>query len=189
MEGLMETDGHDNRMEQDIAKRKQDLSGTGGQQNKQKSKSSSCIMPVFEEILQNKAQQLHPPVASAGEKEFVRKIVEKISRPQQQDRSAGIPSLDLGGQILAQQRKIAALKRKSPGQENDVPQNGKYEIKPQQPLQIQPPLGSAGGCLRKESQGFTADGLCQMPPAPLSPQQKIIADIVAKEILALTTAG
>ena len=118
-------------------------------------------MPAFEDILKNKASQSHPPVQSAGEKEFVRQMVEKISHPQQQDRSSEIPSLDLGGQILAQQRKIATLKRKSPGQENNISQTSKQEIKPQ-PVQIQ-----------------------SMPPAPASPQQKIIAEIVAKEILAL----
>jgi hypothetical protein len=88
-------------------------------------------------------------------------MVEKISHPQQQDRSGEMPSFNLGQQILAQQRKIAALKRKSPGQ----------EIKPQ-PVQIKSPLG---------------DGLRQMPQAPASPQQRIIADIVAKEIMLLTS--
>ena len=167
----MDSDSYDNRIEREIANCKQDLSNPAGQQNKQNSKSSSSIMPAFEDILKNKSEQVHPPVQSAGEKEFVRQIVEKISRPQQQDRSSEIPSLDLGGQILAQQRKIATLKRKSPGQENSAPQTGKQEIK-SQPVQIQSPLG---------------DGLCQMPPAPASPQQKIIAEIVAKEILALAS--
>jgi hypothetical protein len=157
----MDSDSYDNRIEQDIAKCKQDLSNPAGAQNKQNSKSSSRVMPAFEDILKHKAEQMHPPIQSAGEKEFVRQMVEKISRSQQQDRSSEIPSLDLGGQILAQQRKIATLKRKSPGQENSAPQTGKQEIKPQ-PVQIQ-----------------------SMPPAPASPQQKIIAEIVAKEILAL----
>lgn len=160
----MKNDSYDNRIEQDITKCKHDLSGTIGQQNKQNSKSSSRVMPAFEDILKNKAEQAYLPVQSAGEKEFVRKMVEKISHPQQQDRSGDIPSLDLGGQILAQQRKIATLKRKSPGQENNVHQTSKQEIKPQ-PVQIQ-----------------------SMPPAPASPQQKIIAEIVAKEILALASA-
>ena len=160
----MESDSYDNRIKQEIAKCKQDRSETAGQQNKQNSKSSSRIMPAFEDILKNKPELVHPPVQSTGEKEFVRQIVEKISRPQQQDRSSEIPSLDLGGQILAQQRKIATLKRKSPGQENNASQISKQEIKPQ-PVQIQ-----------------------SMPPAPASPQHKIIAEIVAKEILALAGA-
>ena len=163
----MESDSYDNRIEQNIAKCKQDRSETAGQPSKppqsQKSKSSSRIMPAFEDILKHKDSQSHPPVASAGEKEFVRQMVEKISHSQQQDRSGEIPSLDLGGQILAQQRKIATLKRKSPGQENNIYQTSKQEIKPQL-VQIQ-----------------------SMPPAPASPQQKIIAEIVAKEILALAS--
>ena len=163
----MQSDSYDNRLEQDIAKCKQNLSGTAGQPSKlqlsQKSKSSSRVMPAFEDILKNKAEQVYSPIQNAGEKEFVRQMVEKISHPQQQDRSGEIPSLDLGGQILAQQRKIATLKRKSPGQENNISQTSKQEIK-SQPVQIQ-----------------------SMSPAPASPQQKIIAEIVAKEILALAS--
>lgn len=109
-------------------------------------------MPALKDILEYKVEQSHSPVAGTGEKEFISKIVEKISRPRQQDRSGQIPSLNLGLQILAQQRKIAALKRKSPGQ----------EVNPRPP-QIKP-----------------------MPAAPASPQQLIIADIVAKEIMALS---
>ncbi len=119
-----------------------------------KAESSSHIMPAFEDILKDKTIESHPLVAGAAEKEFISQMVEKISHTQQQDRSGEIPSLDLGQQILAQQRKIAALKRKSPGQ----------ETKPQ-PAQIK-----------------------SIPPAPASPQHLIIADIVAKEIIVLTSA-
>jgi hypothetical protein len=172
----MEKGSYDNRIEQDIARCNQDISKTAGQPNispqlqksnlsakaSAKTESASRVMPAFEDILKNKDTQSHPPIQSAGEKEFVRKMVEKISHPQQQDRSNEIPSLDLGKQILAQQRKIAALKRKSPGQ----------EIKPQ-PVQIKlmPQKNMAGS----------------MPQAPASPQQRIIADIVAKEIMILTS--
>jgi hypothetical protein len=156
----MEKNSYDNRIEQDIARCNQDISNSAGEKTKQNSKSPPRVMPAFEDILKNKATQSHPPVQSAGEKEFVRKMVEKISHPQQQDRSSQIPSLDLGQQILAQQRKIAALKRKSPGPLGDALRQ--QEIKPQL-IQIK-----------------------SMPQAPASPQQRIIADIVAKEILALT---
>ena len=154
----MEKGSYDNRIEQDIARCNQDISKAAGQEKissqSQKSKSASRVMPALEDILKNKATQSHPPIQSAGEKEFIRKMVEKISNPQQQDRSGEMPSFNLGQQILAQQRKIAALKRKSPGQ----------EIKPQ-PVQIK-----------------------SMPQAPASPQQRIIADIVAREILVLSSA-
>lgn len=154
----MKNDSSDNRVGQDVTRHGENLSQASPQQNKspqpQNSKSSSRVMPAFEDILKNKVSQVHPPVQSAGEKEFVHQMVEKISSPQQQDRSGEMPSFDLGQQILAQQRKIAALKRKSPAQ----------EIKPQ-PIQIK-----------------------SMPQAPASPQQLIIADIVAKEILFLTAS-
>jgi hypothetical protein len=163
----MENDNYDNRVEQDVARCKHDLSKAAGQQNKspqpQNSKSSSRAMPVFEDILKNKAAQTHPPVQIAGSKEFVRQMVEKIGHPQQQDRSSEIPSLDLAQQILAQQRKIAALKRKSPLQNNDSSAN-------------------------KQQVHSEASQTSFMPPTPASPHQKIIADIVAKEIMALSAA-
>ncbi|MGB8225420.1 MAG: hypothetical protein WCE45_00940 [Sedimentisphaerales bacterium] len=167
----MEKDSYDNQMEQDIARCNQDISKAAEQGNispqSQKSKSASRVMPAFEDILKNKATQSHPPVESAGEKEFIRKMVEKISNSQQQDRSSQIPSLDLGKQILAQQRKIAALKRKSPLSNDNLSVN-KEQVRPfdiAQGRQVSP-----------------------MPPTPASPQQRIIADIVAKEILVLSSA-
>jgi hypothetical protein len=163
----MQNDSYNNRIEQDIARCNQDISKAVEQQNKspqpQKSESFSHIMPIFDDILKNKSSQPHPPIQSADSKEFVRQMVEKISHSQQQDRSNEIPSLDLGSQILAQQRKVAGLKRKSPLQNNNSPIDQQQEDQPEQSQSL-------------------------MPPAPASPQQKIIADIVAKEILVLAGA-
>jgi len=164
----MENDeNNDKRTEQNVSKavRQSNKSSLPQNSNLSKAESSLHVMPAFEDILKDKTIQsptlhsfsdgaAHPPVAGASEKEFISQMVEKISRSQRQDRSGEMPSLDLAKQILAQQRKIAALKRKSPGQ----------EIKPQ-PAQIK-----------------------SMPPTPASPQQLIIADIVAKEIMVLTSA-
>ncbi|MGA2916510.1 MAG: hypothetical protein ABSE89_10840 [Sedimentisphaerales bacterium] len=119
-------------------------------------------MPSIKDILKNKAANAHPAVQNIG-KEFVRKMVEKISNSQQQDRSAEIPSLDLGQQILAQQRKVAALKRKSPLSQND---------------------SSKAVRLIRQS----VSHISFMSQAPASPQQRIIADIVTKEILILSSA-
>ena len=95
-------------------------------------------------------------------KEFISDIVGKISHGSEEDYSEQMPSFDLGQQILAQQRKIAALKRKSPVS-SSIPAD---EPKPA-PIQIKP---------------------FQSPVyQPLSPQQKIIADIVAREIRDLTS--
>jgi hypothetical protein len=192
MEVFMQNDSYDNRIDQDIARCKQDISKAAGQQtsasspsgvprtveqNKSsqpqksnlsakglpKAESSLRVMPAFEDILKNKTAQTYPPVQSAGSKEFVRQMVEKISQPQQQDRSGEMPSLDLSQQILAQQRKIAALKRKSPLQNGDSSINSR---------QIHPNVSQ----------------ISSMPPTPASPQQRIIADIVAKEIMILASA-
>ncbi|MCX5632530.1 MAG: hypothetical protein NTW93_02465 [Phycisphaerae bacterium] len=185
----MEKDSYDSHVDRGIAECNQDISKAAEQENispqSQKLKSASRVMPACEDILKNKAIQSstlhslgdgvsHPPVQSADEKEFVRKMVEKISHPQQQDRSSQIPSLDLGTQILAQQRKIAALKRKSPLSNNNLSVN-KEQVRPfdlAQGRQVQP----------------KALQVSPMPPTPASPQQRIIADIVAKEILILSSA-
>lgn len=166
----MESNSYDSHVDRGIAECNRDISNSAGEKTKQNSKSALRVMPALEDILKNKATQSHPPVQSASEKEFVRKMVEKISNPQQQDRSGEMPSFDLGQQILAQQRKIAALKRKSPGPLGDALRQ--QEIKPQ-PVQIKSaPLKNMAG---------------SMPQAPASPQQRIIADIVTKEILVLTS--
>jgi hypothetical protein len=174
----MQNDSYNNRIEQDIARCKQDFLKAVGQQNEssqpKNSKSAPRVMPVFEDILKNKVAQAHPPVQSTGSlvgaepaaarKEFVSRMVEKISRPQQQDRSSEMPSLDLGSQILAQQRKVAGLKRKSPLQNNNSDGDLQQKAQPQKM-----PVNS-------------------MPSAPASPQQLIIADIVAREIMSLSAA-
>jgi hypothetical protein len=102
--------------------------------------------------------------------EFISDIVGKISKGNDKDYTEGMPTFDLGSQILAQQRKIAAMKRKSPGAPTS-PENP-AEVK-HQPIKFVPvkiiPF--------------------QMPAEqPMSPQQKIIADIIAREIRILTAA-
>jgi hypothetical protein len=95
--------------------------------------------------------------------EFISDIVGKISEGKEENYSEEIPTFDLGQQILSQQRKIAALKRKSPGSiSNSVqpPKPAPAKIKPFEALLEQ----------------------------PMSPQQKIIADIIAREIYVLTSA-
>jgi len=101
-------------------------------------------------------------MANDVNKEFISDIVGKISHGSDEDFSEQMPSFDLGQQILAQQRKIAALKRRSPGS-GSIPESPRKapmtQIKP-----FQPPVYQ-----------------------PLSPQQKIIADIIAREISVLTS--
>jgi hypothetical protein len=67
-----------------------------------------------------------------------------------------IPTFDLGQQILAEQRKVAAVKRKGPGMRGTAP--------PRTP-QAQPASGTDG-----------------RPGAELSERDRIIAEIVARDI-------
>ena len=119
-------------------------------------KSTPPNMPTFGDIMKNINKSQDTP-----KKEFVSQMVEKISRQDNEDFSTEVPSFDLGQQILSQQRKIAAFKRKSPLASN-------LSDETRQPVSANPvPIQS-------------------IPPVPASPQHKIIAEIVAREIQALT---
>ncbi|MGD0785335.1 MAG: hypothetical protein ABR969_05935 [Sedimentisphaerales bacterium] len=117
-------------------------------------------MPTLEEILRNKKPAAYASIQDSGEKEFVSKIVEKISRGNDQDFSKEVPSFNLGKQILSQQRKIAGLKRKSPSPNDagNTPPSPSIKLPSIQSIQ---------------------------PPA--SPQQQIISEIIAREIQILTS--
>jgi hypothetical protein len=103
--------------------------------------------------------------------EFISDIVGKISNAKDEDYTEGMPTFDLGSQILAQHRKIAAMKRKSPGSPaTPAPAPvaiEKVQAKKPVPIQIK---------------SFHA-----MVEQPMSPQQRIIADIIAREIQILTS--
>jgi len=118
-------------------------------------KATPHNMPTFEEMMKdiNKSQD-------TPKKEFVSQMVEKISRQDNEDFSTEVPSFNLGQQILAQQRKIAAFKRKSPLASN-------ISDETRQPVSANPV------------------SIQSIPQAPASPQQKIIAEIVAREIQVL----
>jgi hypothetical protein len=118
-------------------------------------------MPTLGEIMRNKKSAAYTPIQDSGEKEFVSKIVEKISRGDGQDFSEEVPSFNLGQQILSQQRKIAGLKRKSPSS-ND-----------------------AGNTQPSPSIKLPSIQSISQPPA--SPQQQIISEIIAREIKNLTS--
>jgi hypothetical protein len=108
--------------------------------------------------------------------EFISDIVGKISNAKDEDYTEGMPTFDLGSQILAQHRKIAAMKRKSPGSSASAPAHTttpvaieKVQAKKPVPIQIK---------------SFHA-----MVEQPMSPQQRIIADIIAREIRVLTATA
>jgi hypothetical protein len=118
-------------------------------------------MPTLGEIMRNKKPAAYAPIQDSDEKEFVSKIVEKISRGDGQDFSEEVPSFNLGRQILSQQRKIAGLKRKSPSSNDAGNTQPSPSIKLPSIQSIQPPA---------------------------SPQQQIISEIIAREIKILTSA-
>jgi hypothetical protein len=119
-------------------------------------KTTPRNMPTFGDIMKN----INKPQDTL-KTEFVSQMVEKISRQDNEDFSSEVPSFNLGQHILAQQRKIAAFKRKSPTASN-LPEETR------QPVSANPvPIQS-------------------IPQTPASPQQKIIAEIVAREIQVMT---
>jgi len=69
---------------------------------------------------------------------------------------SGIPTFDLGQQILAEQRKVAAVKRKGPGMRGTAP--------------------------AKIPQAQPASGADGRPGAELSERDRIVAEIVARDI-------
>jgi len=87
-----------------------------------------------------------PKVVSVNKKE-------ETETPQEKGE---IPRFDLAEEIMAEQRKITAIRRKAPGQKNEV-----QKLKPEtQPV----------------------DHIIEQPKPALSEQEKIIAEIVARDI-------
>jgi len=82
--------------------------------------------------------------------------VREASEARPSDGRGEIPKFDLAEQILAEQRKITAIRRKAPSKKNE------------RPAQEQ----------EAESIGYTI----QQPPLTLSEQGQIIAEIVARDI-------
>ncbi|MBA7482245.1 hypothetical protein ES707_17729 [subsurface metagenome] len=80
-----------------------------------------------------------------------------------------IPKFDLAEQIMAEQRKITAIKRKAPGKPQRLPsQDGAAGKKAKAPAQ-QPQAQSIGYSIKQ-------------PLLALSEQKQIIAEIVARDI-------
>jgi len=82
--------------------------------------------------------------------------VNKKEEAETSEETPEIPSFDLAEEIMAEQRKITAIRRKAPGVKTGV-----QRLKPE----VQP-----------------ADHIIEEPKLALSEQEKIIAEIVAKDI-------
>jgi hypothetical protein len=128
-----------------------------------------------------KAGQRKDVPSQNGQKQTLKEATSLLSasRPQHADTGATepgdvvqqaneIPKFDLAEQIMAEQRKITAIKRKAPGKPQRLPsQDGAAGQKTKAPDR-QP---------RIESTGYAIE-----PPRALSEEELIIAEIVARDI-------
>lgn len=85
------------------------------------------------------------------------------------NKSSEIPKFNLAEQILAEQRKVAAIRRKGPGKKAKIPK--------QQPKAEPEPVLQEDRKMAAQSTGYTIN-----PPPILSEQEQIIAEIVARDI-------
>jgi hypothetical protein len=116
-----------------------------------------------------KAGQRKDVPSQNGQKQTLKEVTPSLSASQAQNADTGatepgdvvqeaneIPKFDLAEQIMAEQRKITAIRRKAPGQKTKAPDR-------------QP---------RIESTGYDIEP----PPQALSEKELIIAEIVARDI-------
>jgi hypothetical protein len=81
---------------------------------------------------------------------------ESVSKKEGAEETPEIPSFDLAEEIMAEQRKITAIRRKAPGQKTEA-----QRLKPETQID---------------------DHIIEQPKPLLSEQEKIIAEIVARDI-------
>jgi hypothetical protein len=89
---------------------------------------------------------------------------ESVNKKEQAEETPEIPSFDLAGEIMAEQRRITAIRRRAPGGKTDV-QRLKPEVQPVEHI-IEEPKSA----LSESRKGY------------LTEQEKIIAEIVARDI-------
>ena len=112
-----------------------------------------------------RAGDIMPPYKKTGQEDKSRKpSKEKTAEPASTEQEkGGMPRFDLAEEIMAEQRKISAIKRKAPGKKIEA-QKAEKEVEP-----VSYTMG---------------------PSTPAQPyQQKIIAEIVARDIEKLFGSG
>ena len=121
------------------------------------------IMPPYDKQTRHtdggQARQNHgsPGKSKTANKSPTKDMPTDVSNPEQRDST--IPKFDLAEEILAEQRRIIAVRRKAPGRKIEA-------------LSMQQDAQSAGHTI-------------EQPPHILSEQEQIIAEIVARDIQAL----
>ncbi len=109
---------------------------------------ASDILPPYD----NQARQ-NP--GSPGKPKTANKLPDRdVSHPEQQD--SAIPKFDVAEEILAEQRKIIAVKRKAPGRKIEA--------------------------LSEQQDAKSPGHTIEQPPQILSEQEQIVAEIVARDI-------
>jgi len=99
-----------------------------------------------------------------------------------------IPKFDLAEQILAEQRKITAIRRKAPGKPQRLPSLAPPLLSATADkgvTQVQAQDGAAGKKPKapdRQPQAQSTDYAIKQPPSILSEQEQIIAEIVARDI-------
>ena len=113
-----------------------------------------------------------------GEKEkHVEDLPAEPADPVQQ--TSQIPKFNLAEQIMAEQRKITAIRRKAPGKPQRLP-----SLAPAV-MQVQTQDGAAGKKTKapdRQPQAQSTGYTIKPPPPTLSEQEQIIAEIVARDI-------
>jgi hypothetical protein len=121
----------------------------------QSSHKDTNSIPI-ETIPAEETAPLPRPAESVSKKEEAEISEETPDSPRCDSVATRIPSFDLAEEIMAEQRKITAIRRKAPGQKTEV-----QRLKPETRI---------------------ADHIIEQPKPLLSEQEKIIAEIVAKDI-------
>jgi hypothetical protein len=112
-----------------------------------------------------RADDIMPPYKKTGQEDKSRKPSEEktAEAASTEQEKGGMPRFDLAEEIMAEQRKISAIKRKAPGERIEA-QKAEKEVEP-----VSYTMG---------------------PSTPAQPyQQKIIAEIVARDIESLFRGG
>jgi len=95
------------------------------------------------------------------------------------EETSEIPKFDLAEQIMAEQRKITAIRRKAPGKPQRLPSLAPAVTR------VQAQDGAAGKKTKapdRQPQAQSTGYTIKPPPPTLSEQEQIIAEIVARDI-------
>ena len=132
----------------------------GQKQDSQKAKGGGKKISTSQKKPEQPPEDIKPP--TAGKKAISAKA-KSANAPDAQQQRSEIPKLDLAERIMAEQRKVTAVRRKAPGGKGKSPDKER----------------------RVESTSFSA----RRPTPGLPEQERIIAEIVAVDIEKLRRGG